>query len=163
MIFESTLTRREFLRHALTRHFRRPTFYLFVFVAAVMTTYGFVTPGVPMLLYFATWLPLLIYAVGGWIALSRRSRDESLPIYLPTRYEFSKSGLELSSRQGRSKFTWGDFRAWSKVMGVYELALTNGQLLVIAARAVPPRQVGAFEELLRKQIAPKPEVGVFDA
>lgn len=162
MIFESTMTRQEFLRHALTRHFRRPAFYLFVFVAAVMTTYGFVTPDAPTLVYLAAWLPLLIYAVGGWVTLSRRAGDEKLPIYLPTRYEFTKSGIEMSSRQGRSKFAWADFRGWRKVVGVYELALTNGQLLVISGRAVPPRQVGAFEELLRKQIAPKPEVGVFD-
>jgi hypothetical protein len=163
MIFESALTQQEFLRHALTRHFRRPAFYLFAFVAAILTTYGFVTPDAPVLVYLAAWLPLLIYGVGGWVALTRRAKDASLPVYLPTRYEFTKSGLELSSRQGRSKFAWGDFRAWRKVVGVYELALTNGQLLVISGRAVPPRQAGALEELLKKQIAPKPEVGVFDA
>ena len=86
-----------------------------------------------------------------------------MPVCLQTRYEFTKSGMEPSSRQGRSQFTWSDFRGWRKVVGVYELTLTNGQLLVISARAVPPRQVGPFEELLKKQIAPKPEVGVFDS
>lgn len=163
MIFESTLTRQEFTRHALTRHFRRPVFYVFVFVCAVLTAYGFFTPDAPWLIYLAAWLPVLTYGVGGWIMVTRRARDERLPLYLPTRYEFSKGGVELSSREGRNKFTWGDFRAWRKVVGLYELALTNGQLLVISSRAVPARQVGPFEELLAKQIQPKPEVGVFDA
>lgn len=163
MIIESTLTRQEFTRHALTRHFRRPAFYLFVFVCAVLTAYGFITPGVSNLVYLAAWLPVLVYAVGGWVVITRRGRDESLPLYLPTRYEFGKGGVELSSRQGRASFAWGEFRAWRKVVGLYELALTNGQLLVISARAVPPRQVASFEALLAKQISPKPEVGVFDA
>lgn len=163
MIIESTVSRQEFIRHALTRHFRRPAFYLFVFVCAVLTAYGFLTPDAPSIIYLAAWLPLLVYAVGGWIALTRRARDASLPIYLPTRYEFGKTGVELSSRQGRSRFNWDDFRAWRKVVGLYELALTNGQLLIISARAVPPRQVASFEQLLARQIRPKPEVGVFDA
>ncbi len=163
MIIESTVSRQEFVRHALTRHFQRPTFYIFVAVCAVLTAYGFLTPDATALIYLAAWLPLLVYAVGGWVALSRRARDESLPIYLPTRYEFGKNGVEMSSRQGRSRFSWEDFRAWRKVVGIYELALTNGQLLIISARAVPPRQVASFEQLLSSQIRPKPELGVFDA
>jgi hypothetical protein len=163
MIFESTLTRQEFTRHALTRHFRRPVFYVFVTVCALLTAYGVLTPEAPWLVYLAAWLPLLVYGIGGWIMVTRRARDESLPLYLPTRYEFTKGGVELSSRQGRSSFTWADFRAWRKVTGLYELGLTNGQLLVISAQAVPPRQIAGFEELLNKQIQPKPEIGVFDA
>lgn len=162
MIIESALTRQEFIRHALTRHFGRPTFYVFAFVAAVLTAYAFLADDAPTILYLAAWLPLLVYAVGGWITISRQSRNQSLPLYLPTRYELTRKGIELSSRQGRSEFAWTDFRAWRKVVGLYELALTNGQLLVITQRAVPPRQVGSFEELLRKQIQPRPEVGVFD-
>lgn len=162
MIIESTLTRREFVRHALTRHFRRPAFYLYAFVCAVLTAYAFFQESPLTLLLLAAWLPLLVYAVGGWVTITRKGRDESLPLYLPTRYEFSKSGVELSSRQGRSTFAWGDIRAWRKVVGLYELSLTNGQLLVLSERAVPPRQVGAFEQLLSQQIKPKPEAGVFD-
>jgi hypothetical protein len=162
MIIESALTRQEFVRHALTRYFRRPAFYLFVFVCAVLTAYGFLTPGASNLVYLAAWLPVLAYAIGGWVRITRQGRDESLPLYLPTRYEFGKGGVELSSRQGRSRFAWDDFRAWRKVVGLYELSLTNGQLLVIAARTVPARQVGSFEELLTRQIKPKPELGVFD-
>lgn len=163
MIIESTLTPQEFVRHALTRHFRRPAFYLYAFVCAVLTTYAFFQPEPSTLLLIAAWVPVLVYAIGGWVMITRRSRDTSLPLYLPTRYEFTKGGVELSSRQGRSKFAWTDFRAWRKVVGIYELSLTNGQLLVITQRAVPPRQMNAFEELLTKQITPRPEAGVFDA
>ena len=163
MIIESALLPQEFVRHALTRHFRRPAFYLYSFVCAVLTTYAFLQDDPLMLLLAAAWIPLLVYAIGGWVQISRRSRDANLPLYLPTRYEFTKSGIELSSRQGRTKFAWGDFRAWRKVVGVYELSLTNGQLLVFTGRAVPHRQTGALEELLTRQITPKPEAGVFDS
>jgi hypothetical protein len=162
MIIESTLTRQEFVRHALTRHFRRPAFYLYTFVCAVLTAYAFLQEEPLTLLLVAAWLPLLVYGASGWVRITRQGRDTSLPLYLPTRYEFSRGGLELSSRQGRSKFAWDDIRAWRKVVGVYELSLTNGQLLVLSERAVPPRQLRAFEELLSKQIKPKPEAGVFD-
>jgi hypothetical protein len=162
MIIESTLTPQEFVRHALTRHFRRPAFYLFAFVCAVLTAYAFFQDEPSPLILLAAWLPVLVYAVGGWVSIVRRSRDQGLPLYLPTRYEFTRGGVELSSRQGRDRFAWSDFRAWRKVVGLYELSLVNGQLLVITQRAVPPRQAGAFEELLAKQITPKPERGVFD-
>jgi hypothetical protein len=162
MIIESTLTPQEFTRHALTRHFGRPAFYLYSFVCAVLTTIAFFQTTPLGLLLAAAWIPLLVYAVGGWVSITRRSRDESLPLYLPTRYEFGKGGVELSSRTGRASFAWGDFRAWRKVVGLYELSLNNGQLLVIAQRAVPPRQTGALEELLKRQIKPKAEAGVFD-
>jgi hypothetical protein len=162
MIIESTLTRQEFVRHALTRHFRRPAFYLYTVVCAVLTAYAFLQENPLTLLLVAAWLPLLVYGVSGWIRITRQGRDANLPLYLPTRYEFSKGGVELSSRQGRSKLPWDDFRAWRKQVGVYELTLTNGQVLVLSERAVPPRQIRAFEELLNKQIKPKPEAGVFD-
>ncbi len=162
MIIESTLTPQEFVRHALTRHFRRPAFYLYSFVCAVLTTYAFLQANPLALLLAAAWVPLLVYAAGGWVSITRRSRDKELPLYLPTRYEFTKGGVELSSRQGRSSFAWGDFRAWRKVVGLYELSLANGQLLVITQRAVPPRQSAPLEELLTRQIKPRPEAGVFD-
>lgn len=162
MIIESALTKQEFVRHALTRHFRRPAFYLYAFVAAVLTTIAFLQDEPSTLLLAAAWLPILIYGVGGWVQITRRSRDASLPLYLPTRYEFGKSGVEISSRQGRSTFSWADFRGWRKVVGLYELALANGQLLVFSQRAVAPRQVAALEELLTRQIKPGAEHGVFD-
>ncbi len=162
MIIESTLSRQEFIRHSLTRHFRRPVFYAYAAVGAVLLTYAFFNPDVPQLLYVAAVLPLLAYAISGWVAVVRRSRDESLPIYLTIRYEFAKSGIEVSSRLGRSIVPWEQLRAWRKVVGVYELALTNGQLLVISQRAVGARQIGAFEQLLTTRITPKPEPGVFD-
>lgn len=163
MIIESTISRQEFLRHALSRHFRRPGFYLFAFVAVVITTYTFWEPDVPWFVYIAAWLPVLVYGVTGWVAIARRSRDPNLPIYLPTRYEFGKNGVEVSSRQGRSTLSWDSFRNWRKADGVYELTLRNGQLLIISQRAVSPRQAGALEALLRKHIAPRPEPGVFDS
>ena len=162
MIIESTLSRQEFIRHSLTRHFRRPAFYAYAAVGAVLLTYAFFNPDVPLLLYLAAVLPLLAYALGGWFAVIRRSRDESLPVYVPIRYEFAKSGIEVSSRLGRSVIPWEQLRAWRKVVGVYELALTNGQLLVISQRAVGVRQVGALEQLLNARITPKPEPGIFD-
>ncbi len=162
MVIESTISRKEFLRHALSRYFRRPGFYLYAFVAATLTAYGFFAPNAPTLLYLAAWLPLLVYAIVGWIIITRRSRDTSLPIYLPTRYEFDKRGVEMSSRQGRSTFAWDEFRAWRKAEGVYELTLRTGQVLIITQRALSPRQASALEELLKKQITPRPEPGVFD-
>ncbi|MGQ9925606.1 MAG: YcxB family protein [Chloroflexaceae bacterium] len=162
MVIESTISRKEFLRHALSRHFRRPGFYLYAFVAATLTAYGFFAPNAPTILYLAAWLPLLVYGAAGWIAITRRSRDTSLPIYLPTRYEFDKRGVEMSSRQGRNTFAWDEFRNWRKAEGVYELTLRSGQLLIISQRALSPRQAAALEDLLKKQITPRPEPGVFD-
>lgn len=159
MIIESTLTRQEFVRHSLTRHFSRPSFYFYAFIFAALSTYTFITPGARQTLYVAAVLPVLAYSFGGVIAALRRSRDKNLPLYLPIRYEFGQEGVEVSSRLGRTMVSWADLRNWRKVVGVYELALGNGQLLVISQQAVAPRQVTSFEELLDRRIYPKPEQG----
>jgi hypothetical protein len=159
MIIESTLTREEFVRHSLTRHFSRPSFYFYAFVFAALTTYTFITPGARQTLYLAAVLPVLAYSLGGVIAALRRSRDKNMPLYLPIRYEFGPEGVEVSSRLGRTVVNWADIRNWRKVVGVYELAIGNGQLLLISQQAVAPRQVAPFEELLDQRIYPKPKQG----
>jgi hypothetical protein len=163
MIIESSLSRQEFTRHALTRHFGRPSFYLYAFVAAVLSAYAFFQDSPPPLLLAAAWVPLLVYAVGGWVAITRRSRDGALPVYLPTRYELRPSGVEVSSREGRAEFGWESFRSWRKVAGVYELVLTSGQLIVISERGLSAKEVRSLEQLLAQRIKPKPEPGVFDS
>lgn len=163
MIIESTLSRQEFARHALTRHFGRPSFYVYAFVAAVLSAYAFFQESVPPLLLVAAWLPLLVYSVGGAVQITRRSRDAALPVYLPTRYEIRPGGIEVSSRQGRSDLPWESFRAWRKVSGVYELSLTSGQVLIISERALTQKQARELDQTLTKRINPKPEPGVFDS
>lgn len=162
MLIESTLNRKEFTQHALTRHFQRTGFYVYAFVCAAITTYAILVPDTPPLLLVAGWLPFLVYSFVGWFSISRRSRDTSLPVYLPTRYELTKQALVVNSRAGRSEIGWEDFRSWRKLAGVYELNLMNKQVLVVSARAVAGRQVKQFEDLLKKYIQPKPEAGVFD-
>lgn len=159
MIIESTLNRQEFVRHSLTRHFSRPAFYFYAFIFAALTTYTFITPGARQGLYLAAVLPVLAYSLGGVMAAIGRSRDKRLPLYLPIRYEFGKDGVEVSSKIGRTLIPWADLRNWRKMVGVYELAVSNGQLLVISQRAVTPHQVGPFEQLLDQQIYPKPQPG----
>lgn len=46
MIIESTISQREFTRHALSRYFRRPIFYVFAFVAAILTAFVIYDPSI---------------------------------------------------------------------------------------------------------------------
>ncbi len=163
MIIESTISQQEFVRHALSRYFRRPIFYLFAFVAAVLTAVVIYDPSIPQApAMLGGWIPFLVYAAVGWITITRQSRNRDLPVYQPTRYELGRETLVVSMRSGRSEIPWSQVRQWRKVGSVYELQLLNGQVLLIAARAIGPRQVGAFERMLRNRIDPKPEPGVFD-
>ncbi len=162
MNIESTLSRKEFSQHALYRHFRRPGFYIYASVCAVLTAYAMFQSDPSSILLLAAWVPFLVYSIAGWIIINRRSRDETLPVYLPTRYNLGKQGIEISSRKVRSEVPWDQFRSWRKISGVYELTLTNNQILVIAQRAISARQARQFEELLKTNIQPKPEPGVFD-
>jgi hypothetical protein len=162
MIIESTLTRKEFTQHALFRHFRRPGFYIYAFVCAVLTAYAILQDDPATVIILAAWIPFLVYAIAGWVIILQRSRDPNLPVYLPTRYSFDKKGIEIISRQGRSQVAWGDLRSWRKVSAVYELTLTNNQILVIAQRAFTNRQARQAEDLFKTNIQPKPEPGVFD-
>jgi hypothetical protein len=163
MIVESTLGRREFTRHALGRHFRRPIFYVYAMLAAVLTAYTIYDSSVAQLPALAAgWLPFLVYGIVGFVAIPRRARDPQLPVYQPTRYELSTKGLIMTISGRRSEFSWAEFRSWRKSFAVYELQLKSGQLLLIAQSALGARQVAGFEKLLREAIAPAPEPGVFD-
>jgi hypothetical protein len=163
MIIESTLGRREFTRHALGRHFRRPIFYVYAMLAAILTAYTIYDSSVAQLPALAAgWLPFLVYGIVGFIAIPRRAKDPQLPVYQPTRYDLSTKSLIMTVGGRRSEFGWADFRSWRKSFGVYELLLKSGQLLLIAQSALGPRQVAGFEKLLRESIAPAPERGVFD-
>ncbi|ABY34435.1 MAG TPA: YcxB family protein [Chloroflexus aurantiacus] len=163
MIIESTISQKEFVQHALSRYFRRPIFYVFAFVAAVLTAFVIYDPTIPQApALLGGWIPFLVYAIVGWITIRRQSRNRDLPIYQPTRYELGRDTLIVSARSGRSTIPWSQVRNWRKLAGVYELQLVNGQVLLISARAISPRQVGTFERMLRNRIEPKPEPGVFD-
>lgn len=162
MNIESTLSRKEFTQHALYRHFRRPGFYIYAAVCAILTAYAMLQDEPSSLLLLAAWIPFLVYSIAGWIIINRRAREEALPIYLPTRYTLGKQGIEISSRAGRSEVPWDQLRSWRKISGIYELTLTNNQILVISQRAVSARQLRQFEDLLKANIQPKPEPGVFD-
>jgi hypothetical protein len=162
MNIESTLSRKEFTQHALYRHFRRPGFYIYVSACAILTAYAMLQDDPSSFLLIVAWIPFLIYSIAGWIIINRRARDATLPIYLPTRYNLGKQGIEVSSRQGRSDVPWDQFRSWRKISGVYELTLTNNQILLISQHAISARQVRQFEETLKVNIEPKPEPGVFD-
>ena len=97
MILESTLTRREFTRHALSRHFRRPIFYVFAMLAAIMTAYTMYDPTAAIIPALAAgWVPFLVYAVVGFVAIPRSTRNPELPVYLPTRYDISSNRLTMS-------------------------------------------------------------------
>lgn len=150
MMIESTLNREEFVRYSLKRHFSRITFFLYASVFAVLASFTFFTPDVSRWLYLAAAVPVVAYSIGGWAAVMRRSRDETLPVYLPIRYAFDKDGIEVSSRLGRSVVPWSDVKGWSKVLEVYEVGLSSGQVLIIAERCVAERQLKSFEQLLEQ-------------
>ena len=163
MIIESVISQKEFIRHALSRYFRRPMFYVFAFVAAVLTAFVIYDPSVPQVpALVGGWLPFLVYSIVGWIMIHRQSRKRDLPVYQPMRYELGRDTLIVKAQTGRSEIPWSQVRGWRKLFGVYELQLINGQVLLISGRAIGPRQVGAFERILRNRIDPKPEPGIFD-
>lgn len=152
MVIQSTLTPEEFRRYELNRHFRRSMFYFYAFIFAVLTVYALTNPTAPIAIYVVAPVPLLAYSIGGWAAIIRRSNDPDLPAFLPMRYELTTSGVRLHTPKGDSSFTWSDFKAWRKALGVYELTLQNGLLLVFSEAAVPQAQVKSLDDLLKKQI-----------
>jgi len=150
MTFEATLSREQFIRLSILRHIQRRTFYFWAIVCAILTAYALVIG--PYLLLYAAWVPFVLYLLAGVFIAVQNGLQKDQPYFLPTRYEFDKSGVSLSTLQGQSQLTWEHFADWKKIARCYVLSLTAGPILAIPQKAVPAAQVGKFEALLDKHL-----------
>lgn len=148
--FEASLSRQQFIRLAVLRHFQRLNFYLYASLCAMLSAYALLQGAYLVLL--AAWVPFLCYIGFGVFGAWRASTARHAPIFLRTRYVFGPQGVELSTRQGRSQLGWEQFAGWRQLIGCYVLMLKGGSILAIPQDAVPKRQVAAFEQLLSEQI-----------
>lgn len=150
MVIETSLSREQFVRLAILRHFQRTTFYIYATLCAGLTAYALVQ-GTALLLLVA-WVPFLLYIMVGVIGAWRASRDKASPVFLPTRYEFTPQGVAISTRRGNTNLDWDHFSEWRTMLNCYILVLTGGAILAIPQAAVPPHQTAGFEKLLTDKL-----------
>lgn len=146
MTIKTTLTRTQFIRLSLWRHFNRLTFYFYAVTASAVTAYAFVYESYIWLL--VGWLPFVIYLGVGVFTAWQTSRDEQNPIFLPTEYKFDKSGVMIYSAQGDSQLGWELFQNWKTIAQCYVLQLRSGPILAIPKIDVPITKRNKFENLL---------------
>ncbi len=151
MKIEATLTKDLFFRLSLLRHFQRIHFYFWAITAAGLTAFAFVQG--PLILLLVAWTPFVLYVLLGVITAMRNSNNEEHPIFLTTKYEFSKKGVFMSSTQGQSQLNWDQFASWKTIADCFVLVLTSGAIMAIPRNDVPGMQQVKLEELLNKHIA----------
>ena len=150
MVIETSLSREQFIRLSILQHIQRKTFYFYAITCAVITAYA-VTRGAYILLAIA-WIPFILYLLLGILSAFRDGADKNQPYFLPTRYEFSKRGIEISTSQGQSQLTWEHFARWKIMAQCYVLFLTGGPILAIPRSALSTTQAPKLESLLRNHI-----------
>ena len=146
MTIETRLSKEQFIRLSILRHIQRKTFYFWAFVCAVLTAYALLRG--PYLLLLGAWVPFLLYLLVGVLGAFRAGADENQPYFLPTRYEFTKQGVSVSTAQNSSHLQWQHFAQWKMMARCYVLVLSAGPILAIPTTAVPPARIPEFESLL---------------
>lgn len=152
MVIEARLSKNQFVKLAITRHLQRTTFYFYALTVSAVTAY--VILGGDFILLLVAWLPFMLYIILGVMNAFRSGADESLPIFLPTRYTFGEQGVEVSSSAGQSTVEWSQFSVWKRLARCYVLVLVSGQIIAIPEAAVANQHVKQFETLLRTHIGP---------
>lgn len=150
MVIESRLTRQQFVRLAVLRHFQRAQFYVFASLAAGLTAFGIVLGRA--ILVPAGWVPFLVYILAGIVGAVRDGRAKDAPYFLPTRYDLTAGGVDVATSRGRSHLDWSRFEGFRKMVGCYVLILGGGAILAIPEEAVPRGQAGRLEELIRRHL-----------
>ena len=150
MVIETSLTRDQFIRLSILRHFQRIHFYVFALTAAGLTAWGLLRG--PLIFILVGWIPFFVYIIVGVITAVKDGRDEDNPIFSSTRYEFTKKGVSINSKAGNSNLAWQDFIGWKMMTKCYVLTLSSGAILAIPQTAVPINQIAKFESLLNRNI-----------
>ena len=150
MLIETQLTKDQFVRVSILRHFQRKQFYFYAVTCALVTVFA-VLQQIYILLAVA-WLPFLLYiGIGVYGAISGGS-DPDHPAYLPTKYKFTNSGVTISNVQGESQLSWQHFTHWKVAVNCYIIELKAGSALVIPQSSVAPTKKAKFEAILDKNI-----------
>ena len=150
MVIETNLTKDQFVRLSILRHFQRIHFYVFALIAAGLTAWGLMRG--PLIFILVGWVPFLVYIFVGVFTAVKDGRDEDNPVFSSTRYEFTKKGVSIDSKVGKSNLGWQDFISWKTMTKCYVLTLTSGAILAIPQTAVPVNQITKFESLLNRNI-----------
>lgn len=151
MVFETQLTRNQFIKLALIRHFSRANFYFLAATCSLFTAYAIYKDA--WLLLLAIWPPFLLYIAFGVVSVFRQSSDPNKPFFLPTRYELTETGLLVRTEQGQSELPWEEFISFRMMSGCYVLYLESGPMLAIPQEAVPEKKVEAFEKFVEERLA----------
>ena len=150
MVFKGQLTRDQFVRISILRHFQRKQFYFYAITCAVVTVFA-ITQELLILLVLA-WLPFLLYIGIGVFGAIRGGSDPNHPVYLLTTYKITDAGVLINNEQTESQLGWDQFAVWKKAIQCYILELKSGVALVIPQAAVPINQKPKFETLLNRHI-----------
>lgn len=150
MTINATLSRDQFVRLSLLRHFQRTSFYFYALTCAALTSYTFFGGPVPLMI--VGWVPFGIYILMGLANALTGSIGKNRPYLQPTRYEFTDQGVAIKNAQGESQLEWQHFASWQMLSDCYVLVLTAGSIIAIPRSAIPPHQSKQFEQILQQHI-----------
>lgn len=150
MTIEATLSKEQFIRLSILRHMQRKFFYFNAAIGASLSAYAIVQG--PYELLLLAWIPLIVYLLPGLLGAFRQSTARDHPLFLPTRYEFSKKGVSIKNSQNEGYLEWQYIGNWKVMVQCYVLFLTAGSIVAFPQSAVPALQKAKLEALLDKYI-----------
>lgn len=150
MVVNAQLTKSQFIRLSILYHIQRKQFYFFALTAAAVTGYSMYSK--TYVLLAVVWIPFLMYLGIGIFGAYREGSNENNPVYLPTRYEFSDTGIMISNEENEGKLNWDQLVNWQVIAKTYVLTLKNGQILAFPQNALSSMESPRLKSLLNKHI-----------
>ncbi len=150
MVIETRLTRDQFIRLSVMRHFQRPMFYLNALACAAFTAYALFQG--PWYIFILGWAPFMLYIIYGFFSAFQQANRHNHPYSMPTRYEFSNQGVHVSTSAGDNLLPWDQFVSWSTMADCYVLGLSAGSILAFPIDSVPQSKQPRLEDILKQNI-----------
>lgn len=153
MVIKTQLSRDQFMMLSFWQHISRQMFFFFAITCGAVTIYVMLQGGLH--LFLVAWIPLVVYLFMGLVNVLRESSLKDHPVYLPTEYTFSETGVTIANARAESALQWDDFTGWKRMVNCYVLLLPASKMIAIPQPAVAPHQVDRFEKMLHEYLGEK--------
>jgi hypothetical protein len=150
--FESTLTRKIYVKTLLTQSFHSWSSYIYPVIVLAFLVWGVIEKSWILAGYSISISVLAILYYSIWYIHECYFSKNSKYFFKKREFTFSQENIIQKVLDIEAYIKWEAFSRWEEVAGCYILHFTNGKLLIIPIWDIPIDTIGEFEMLLREKI-----------
>jgi hypothetical protein len=148
------MSRPDYVRLNLALLLRTRGVYLNLLIFLVLVGIS-VFPGqlaLPGGIYFAFLFLVAMVIIYAYVVITLTRRMERRSFFTPRSYTLGEGGLNLKTATADVSLKWTEIQRWRLVTGYYLLYLSRTSFLPLRRADIPPGELAAFEQLLRRRV-----------